>query len=60
MPESFSFAARFNGPADSGNGGYCAGVIAGFVDGPAEVSLRAPVPLDTRSTSFARTTARCG
>jgi hypothetical protein len=40
--------ARFNGPLESGNGGYSAGVIAAFVDaGVAEVSLRSPVPLDT-------------
>ena len=37
---------RFNGPLESGNGGYSAGVVAGFVAGVAEVSLRAPVPLD--------------
>ncbi len=47
MPESFSVPAAFNGPVDSGNGGYCSGVVAGFVEGLAEVSLRAPVPLDT-------------
>ena len=39
--------ARFNGPRASGNGGYCAGVVAAVVGEPAEVSLRAPVPLDT-------------
>ena len=38
---------RFNGPTTSANGGYACGVAAGFVDGPAEVALRAPVPLDT-------------
>ena len=37
---------RFNGPLDSGQGGYSAGMVAGFVDGHAEVSLRRPVPLD--------------
>jgi hypothetical protein len=37
---------RFNGPRRSGNGGYSSGVFAGLVDGPAEVSLRSPVPLD--------------
>jgi hypothetical protein len=47
VPESFTVPASYNGPVDSGNGGYCAGVVAGFVDGLAEVSLRAPVPLDT-------------
>lgn len=39
--------SRFNGPLDSGNGGYCSGAVASFVDGPAEVSLRSPVPLET-------------
>jgi hypothetical protein len=38
---------RFNGPTTSANGGYACGVAAGFIDGPAEVALRAPVPLDT-------------
>jgi hypothetical protein len=39
--------SRFNGPLDSGNGGYCSGALAELVGGPAEVSLRRPVPLDT-------------
>jgi hypothetical protein len=47
MAQSMTVPGRFNGPVDSGNGGYSAGVIAGFLDGPAEVSLRSPVPLDT-------------
>jgi len=37
---------EFNGPLDSGNGGYCSGVVASFVEGPAVVSLRSPVPLE--------------
>ena len=37
----------FNGPLESGQGGYCSGLVASFVGGPAEVSLRRPVPLDT-------------
>ena len=41
---------RFNGPRDSGNGGYASGLVAGFVDGLAEVSLRSPVPLDRELT----------
>jgi hypothetical protein len=45
--ESISIPKRFNGPLDSGNGGYCSGVVAGLLEGVAEVSLRAPVPLDT-------------
>jgi hypothetical protein len=50
MGESVSIPRRFNGPMDSGQGGYSAGVVAGLVDGPAEVSLRSPVPLDTELT----------
>jgi hypothetical protein len=38
---------RFNGPPDSGHGGYACGVIAAHVDGPAVVRLRRPPPLDT-------------
>jgi len=38
---------RFNGPPDSGNGGYSCGVVAALVDAPAvEVTLRAPPPLE--------------
>jgi hypothetical protein len=39
--------ARFNGPLDSGNGGYSAGALAALLEGAVEVSLRRPVPLDT-------------
>lgn len=47
MAETIVVPGRFNGPLDSGNGGYSAGVFAGLVGGAAEVSLRSPVPLDT-------------
>ncbi|MDX6601905.1 MAG: hypothetical protein QOF13_1107 [Solirubrobacterales bacterium] len=43
-----SIPQRFNGPLESGNGGYSSGILARRIDGPAEVSLRSPVPLDTR------------
>jgi hypothetical protein len=46
VPDVVSIPARFNGPLDSGQGGYSAGVLAAFVHGQAEVSLRRPVPLD--------------
>jgi hypothetical protein len=45
--ESLSIPRRFNGPLESGNGGYCSGIVASFLEGAAEVSLRRPVPLDT-------------
>jgi hypothetical protein len=47
VPEPISIPRRFNGPLESGNGGYCSGVVAGLLGGPTEVTLRRPVPLDT-------------
>ena len=41
---------RFNGPPDSGHGGYVCGVLGRIVDGPAEVTLRRPPPLATPLT----------
>lgn len=46
MTSTVSIPRSFNGPRASGHGGYSAGVVAGFIDGPAEVTLRRPVPLD--------------
>ena len=37
---------RYCGPPNSGNGGYVCGRLAGHVSGGAEVTLRAPPPLD--------------
>ena len=37
---------RFNGPPDSANGGYTCGLLARAIDGPAEVTLRKPPPLE--------------
>lgn len=37
---------RYNGPPDSGNGGYTCGLVAGILGGTAEVTLRLPPPLD--------------
>jgi hypothetical protein len=47
VSESVTIPARFNGPLQSGNGGYSAGALAAFLGGAVEVSLRRPVPLDT-------------
>jgi len=46
VSESVTIPGRFNGPLRSGNGGYAAGVVAGFLEGAATVNLRSPVPLD--------------
>jgi hypothetical protein len=45
---------RFCGPANSANGGYACGLLAGAVEGSAEVTLRAPPPLG-RPLQLART-----
>jgi hypothetical protein len=37
---------RYNGPPDSGNGGYTCGLVAAILGGVAEVTLRRPPPLD--------------
>jgi hypothetical protein len=47
VSETLTVPSRFNGPLESGNGGYSAGVVARFLEGAVEVGLRAPVPLDT-------------
>jgi hypothetical protein len=47
VPQTVSVPGRFNGPLTSGHGGYCSGVVARFAEGPVEVTLRSPVPLDT-------------
>lgn len=41
-----SIGGSFNGPTESGNGGYSCGLFAQFGEGPSEVELRSPVPLD--------------
>jgi hypothetical protein len=46
VADSLVIPARFNGPPDSGHGGYSAGLAAQLVEGPAEVALRAPPPLE--------------
>lgn len=40
------FDRRYRGPEGSANGGYAAGTLASFLDGPAEVTLRLPPPLE--------------
>ncbi|HYD88640.1 MAG TPA: hypothetical protein VEA80_14290 [Vitreimonas sp.] len=44
--QTVTIAARFNGPPNSGNGGYVCGLMANLIDGPSEATLRAPPPLE--------------
>src|SRR5215831_11809169 len=46
MPKPLRVEPRFCGPPGIANGGYLAGLLAGDMASPVEVSLRAPAPLD--------------
>ena len=46
MHATLVIPARFRGPPASANGGYTAGSLAAWLDGPAEVTLRRPPPID--------------
>jgi hypothetical protein len=46
VSEHVRIERRYRGPESSGNGGYAAGLLASFLDGPAEVTLRLPPPLE--------------
>jgi len=41
-----TIAERFRGPPASANGGYACGLVAQFIDGSAQVTLRSPPPLE--------------
>lgn len=45
-PQSIVIEKRFCGPPNSGNGGYVAGRLAAYIEGPAKVRLEMPPPLD--------------
>jgi len=47
MCNSITIPRRFNGPNDSGNGGYVGGLLGKRFAGPAAISLRMPPPLET-------------
>ncbi len=44
--DEVQIARRFRGPPTSGNGGYVCGLLAEWIEGPAEVMLHAPPPLE--------------
>jgi hypothetical protein len=46
-PHTLSIARRYNGPPDSGNGGYVCGLLAVATASDVRVRLLAPPPLDT-------------
>lgn len=48
MTQTLRIARRFNGPHESGNGGYSAGLVAALLPGAeaVEVTVRAPIPLE--------------
>ena len=46
MSDQITIPKRFCGPPKSGNGGYVCGLLAGYVDGDAEITLRLPPPLE--------------
>jgi hypothetical protein len=46
MTSTITLPAHYCGPPQSANGGYTAGALARVIDGPAEVTLRCPPPLD--------------
>lgn len=49
MEQDLIINGRFNGPPDTGNGGYVCGLVANFIEGEtAEVTLRKPPPLDQK------------
>ena len=45
---------RFRGPPNSGNGGYVCGILAQHIQGAAEVTLRAPPPLEKPLATVAK------
>jgi hypothetical protein len=45
--KTITIARRFNGPAESGNGGYVCGLLANEIEGASQVTLRSPPPLET-------------
>jgi len=53
--QSMVIDKRFCGPPNSANGGYVCGLLAAHIDGSAEITLRAPPPLDRQLDIVAST-----
>jgi hypothetical protein len=52
--QTMTIARRFRGPPNSGNSGYVCGMLARHIESAAEVTLRAPPPLETPLTASAK------
>jgi len=50
MESQITIENRFCGPPESGNGGYTCGLLANFIEGTAEVTLKLPPPINTSLT----------
>ena len=46
-PTSVSIDSIYNGPVNCGNGGYISGLLAGFIEGDAEIRINAAFPVET-------------
>ena len=46
-PTSVSIDSVYNGPVNCGNGGYISGLLAGFIEGDAEIRINAAFPVET-------------
>ena len=46
MTETIYIARRFQGPPDTGHGGYFAGLMSHYLSGTVEVTIRRPPPLE--------------
>ncbi len=46
-PTSVSINSVYNGPVNCGNGGYISGLLAGFIEGDAEIRINAAFPVET-------------
>ncbi len=46
MNSQITITPQFRGPDNSGNGGYTCGRLASYINGPAEVTLKLPPPLN--------------
>jgi hypothetical protein len=46
-PTSVSIDSVYNGPINCGNGGYISGLLAGFIEGDAEIRINAAFPVET-------------